>query len=134
MSKPLSLTKNEQEIMNLLWKEGRPLSRTEIINLSIAPSWKPSSIHILLNQLLEKEAIVVDGFVKTGKNYGRTFSAAFSEEEYHVMQFQRSGCYQQSKGTSFVNFVSTLIQDEDIDNETLTRLENLIEEKRRELK
>ena len=60
----LSLTNNELEIMELMWKMKRPLSRTEIIDLSPDRSWSASSIHILLNKLLEKEAIEVSGFVK----------------------------------------------------------------------
>lgn len=134
MGKTITLTKNEHEIMNLLWKENRALSRSDIINLSTERSWKASSIHILLNQLLEKGAIRVDGFVKTGKNYGRTFSPAFSEEEYYVMRFQDSGCYQQSKAASLVDFVSAFIQDEEIDGDTIDRLEALLDEKRKELK
>ena len=63
----LSLTNNELEIMELMWKMKRPLSRTEIIDLSPDRSWSANSIHILLNKLLEKEAIEVSGFVKTNK-------------------------------------------------------------------
>ena len=33
------LTKNEIEIMDVLWKEGRPLSRGEILSLSEEKSW-----------------------------------------------------------------------------------------------
>lgn len=132
--KPFSLTKNEQEIMNLLWLENRPLSRTEIIELSIDRSWKASSIHILLNQLLEKGAIEVDGFVKTGKNYGRTFSAAISQEEYQVNQFKNSVSYRQSKSTALVDLVSTLVQGEEIDDQTLNRLEAILEAKRERIK
>ncbi|KAF5055634.1 BlaI/MecI/CopY family transcriptional regulator [Anaerotignum sp.] len=128
------LTKNEQEIMNLLWKENRPLSRSDIINLSTDRSWKASSIHILLNQLLEKGAIQVYGFIKTGKNYGRTFSPSFSEEEYFVLQFQNSRCYQQSKGASLVDFVSAFIQSEEIDSDIIDSLEELLNKKRKELK
>ena len=62
------LTKSENEIMELMWKEGHPLSRSEIIDLTPERSWKPSSIHILLNSLLEKNAIEVAGFVQTTKN------------------------------------------------------------------
>lgn len=50
------LTKSESEIMDLMWKEGRPLSRSEIIDLTPDRSWKPASIHILLNSMLDKGA------------------------------------------------------------------------------
>lgn len=134
MDKNIKLTKNELEIMNIMWSEKRPLSRSDIINLSKERSWKASSIHILLNQLLEKEAIYVDGFVKTGKNYGRTFSTCFTEEEYYVMQFKNSNSYKNSKLSSLINFVSSLVNTEDIDNETINTLEKILDDKRRELK
>lgn len=134
MDKNIKLTKNELEIMNILWSEKKALSRSDIINLSKERSWKASSIHILLNQLLEKEAICVDGFVKTGKNYGRTFSPCFTEEEYYVMQFKNSNSYKNSKLSSLINFVSSLVNTEDIDNETINTLEKILDDKRRELK
>lgn len=125
-----SLTKNEQEIMELLWAEGRALSRSEIIELSPKRSWKKSTIHILLNSLLEKGAIKVDGFVKTGKNYGRTYSAAVTPEEYQIMQFKQGANYLKSKSSAIASLVSTLIQDEDIDSDTLDRLEAILREQR----
>jgi len=128
------LTKNELEIMSLMWAQGRSLSRSEIINLSPGRSWKASSIHILLNQLLEKNAIVVDGYVKTGKNYGRTYSAAITPEEYQIMQIKQSTDFLQSKSSAITNIVSALIKDEDVDDETLDKLETILQERRRNLK
>ena len=84
------LTKSENEIMELMWKEGHPLSRSEIIDLTPERSWKPSSIHILLNSLLEKNAIEVAGFVQTTKNYARTFPPCVSSDTYAVMQIRNS--------------------------------------------
>ena len=78
------LTKNEIEIMDVLWKEGRPLSRGEILSLSEEKSWMDSSVHILLNSMLKKGAIREAGFIKCGKTCGRVYDAALSCEEYHV--------------------------------------------------
>ncbi len=78
------LTKNEIEIMDVLWKEGRPLSRGEILALSEDKNWMDSSVHILLNSMLKKGAIREAGFVKCGKTCGRVYEAALSCEEYHV--------------------------------------------------
>lgn len=125
-----SLTKNEQEVMELMWTQRRALSRSEIIELSTERSWKKSSIHILLNSLLEKGAIKVDGFVKTGKNYGRTYSATVTQEEYQIMQFKQGSNYIKSKSSAIASLVSTLVEDEDIDNETLDRLEAILQERR----
>lgn len=129
-----SLTKNELQVMELMWLQGKPLSRSEIIRLSKERSWKDSSIHILLNSLLKKRAIRVDGFVKTGRNYGRTFSPMITHEEYQVMQFKQSANYLKSKSLAITSLVSTLIEDSDIDNETLERLEAILHARKGEKK
>ncbi len=116
------LTKNEMEVMELLWSKGRALSRSEIIELSTERSWKKSTIHILLNGLLEKGAIKVEGFARTGKNYGRIYSSAVTSEEYFIMQFKQSAYYRKYKSSAITGFLSELIQDEDIDNETLEEI------------
>ncbi len=116
------LTKNEMEVMELLWSKVRALSRSEIIELSTERSWKKSTIHILLNGLLEKGAIKVEGFARTGKNYGRTYSSAVTSEEYFIMQFKQSAYYRKYKSSAITGFLSELIQDEDIDNETLEEI------------
>ncbi|MEL7649012.1 MAG: BlaI/MecI/CopY family transcriptional regulator [Sedimentibacter sp.] len=129
-----SLTKNEQEIMELLWSQDKALSRSEIIELSTERSWKKSSIHILLNSLLEKGAIKVEGFVKTGKNYGRTYSAAFTPEDYQIMQFKQGANYLKSKSSAITGLVSALVQDDDIDGETLDKLEAILKERKSDKK
>ena len=53
----MKLTKSELEVMNVLWKAERPLSRSEIIEQSTDKTWKDNSIHILLNGMLKKEAM-----------------------------------------------------------------------------
>ena len=78
------LTKNELEIMDVLWKEGRALSRGELLSLSVDKTWMDSSIHILLNSLLRKGAIREAGYAKCGKTSGRVYEAALSCAEYHV--------------------------------------------------
>ena len=81
------LTKNEIEIMDVLWKANRALSRGEILSLSEEKSWMDSSVHILLNSMLKKGAIREAGFVKCGKTCGRVYEAALSCEEYYVSTF-----------------------------------------------
>ena len=78
------LTKNELEIMDLLWEQGRPLSRGELLSLPAEKTWMDSSIHILLNSLLRKGAIREAGYAKCGKTSGRVYEAALSCAEYHV--------------------------------------------------
>ena len=39
----MKLTKSELEIMNVLWNAERPLTRSDILNLSSGKSWKDNS-------------------------------------------------------------------------------------------
>jgi len=80
----LYLTKNELEIMDVLWEQKRPLSRGELLSLPENKTWMDSSIHILLNSLLRKGAIREAGYAKCGKTSGRVYEAALSCAEYYI--------------------------------------------------
>ncbi|MFR3345691.1 MAG: BlaI/MecI/CopY family transcriptional regulator [Anaerobutyricum sp.] len=67
------LTKSELAIMEVMWEQEEALTATEIIKASGDKEWKNSSVHLLVNALLEKKFIEVVGFKKTTKNYARTF-------------------------------------------------------------
>ena len=80
----MELTKSELEIMNVIWSAGRPLTRGEILDLSVDKNWKDNSIHILLNRLLAKGAVAEGGFARSGKSYGRLYEAAITGEAYYA--------------------------------------------------
>ena len=52
----MNLTKNEIEVMDVFWGVGRPLSRAELLHLSVDKSWQSNSVHILLNSLLKNSS------------------------------------------------------------------------------
>ncbi len=66
--------KRIRKIMEVLWAADEPLCRADIIARSQDKTWKDSSVHILLNSMLKKEAIQEAGFVRRGKGYGRVFT------------------------------------------------------------
>lgn len=78
----MELTKSEMEIMDVLWETGTPMSRADLLARSEEKTWKDSSVHILLNGLLQKEAIREAGLVKRSKTYGRVFVPTLTREEY----------------------------------------------------
>lgn len=127
MSK-IVLTPKELEIMELLWKVDRSLSRSEFIELSPNRSWKASSIHILLNKLLEKELIEVDGFVKTGKNYGRTYRPSITQEQYLIQQMQKTSTDKKATSKASLALFSALLKEGDIDGEVIDELQMMLDE------
>lgn len=76
------LTKSELAIMEVMWDQEDALTATEIIKVSGDKEWKNSSVHLLVNALLEKKFIEVAGFKKTTKNYARTFKPTMTREQY----------------------------------------------------
>lgn len=127
----MRFSKHEHEVMQLLWEVDRPLSKTEIVELSVNKSWKPSTIHLLLNSLLDKGGIEVDGFTRTGRNFGRTFSAAITEEAYAAQQIV--GNLGHVSGRVLVGVVSTLLDVSSVDLDTLDELEKMLKAKKKEL-
>ena len=78
--KKTALTKSESEVMYLLWHTDRALSAAEMVALSPQKTWKDSYIHLMVNSLLKKGMITPAGFVKTFRNYARTFAPCMTEE------------------------------------------------------
>lgn len=76
------LTNSEKQIMEVLWKSDVPLSSHDIILSSSDKTWKNSSVHLLLNSLLDKELIEVAEFEKRTKNYARVFKPTLSYVDY----------------------------------------------------
>ena len=121
----MELTRSEMEIMDVLWEDGGALSRADFLERSEHKSWKDSSIHILLNGLLNKGAIREAGFVKRSKTYGRTFLPTMTREEYFAMTIF-SHRYQ----PDIVGLMEALLKREDITPEQLERIEKLVENRK----
>ena len=123
------LTKNELEIMEVLWENGEPITSSDIVKKSVDKSWKSSSIHILINSLLDKKAIEEVGFVRTGKGFGRTFAPTIEGEKYYANCLAKM-----AKKTSMSTLFAALFKSDEIDGDTLEELELLIKNKKKEIK
>ena len=124
----MELTKSELEVMNVLWQANRPLSRSEILALSTGKTWKDSSIHILLNGLLNKNAIKEAGYVRSGKTFGRLYAANISCQEYYA-----KNVFAGSSKEVLPMLFSALIQSDGISPELINELEDMLEKRKREL-
>lgn len=130
--KTTSLSAHELAVMNTFWEAERPLSKSEVIELSPNRSWKDSTIHLLLNSLLDKGYIKVDGMVKATKHYARTFSPTMTANEFLVNQITQSGLLNKQTGASFSGVISGLIENADNKDELIVELVKLIDEKSRQ--
>jgi BlaI family penicillinase repressor len=119
----MELTKSEMQIMDVLWEAGEPLSRADLLNCGENKSWKDSSVHILLNGLLAKNAIQEAGFVKRSKTYGRTFVPCMTREEYFATTI-----YSHANKPDIVGLFAALLK-RDITPEQLTQMEALLRQR-----
>lgn len=119
----MELTKSEMEIMDVLWEAQEPLSRSDLLERSVGKTWKDSSIHILLNGMLQKQVICEAGFVKRSKTYGRTFSPTLTREEYFA-----ATVYSHNHKPKIVGLIAALLRREDITPEEMDQIRALVKE------
>ena len=117
----MELTKSEMEIMDVLWASDKPLSRSDLLERSEEKTWKDSSVHILLNGLLQKQAIREVGMVKRSKTYGRTFEATMTREEYFAATI-----FSHRHKPGIVGLFAALLQREDITEDELKQISELL--------
>lgn len=118
------LTNSEEQMMQLLWQQEKPLTATEIIGLSDGKTWKDSYVHLLINSLIKKGLIEVKGFVKTTKNYARTFSPSMSREEYAIKRIKSANDYSEEKIPALFSFLIS-----DVSEDTLRIIKEMLDEK-----
>ena len=120
----MELTRSEMEIMDVLWGSDVPLSRADLLAHSEEKTWKDSSVHILLNGLLQKGAIAEAGLVKRSKTYGRVFSPTLTREEYFATTI-----FSHRHKPQIVGLFAALLSREDITPEQLQQIKTLVDEK-----
>lgn len=79
-------TVSELNILRLLWEEDRALCSSEILTLLPELNLFTTSIYTILNGMMRKGLLTVEGKIKRGKRFARTFRAAISQEDFAAMQ------------------------------------------------
>lgn len=126
------ITYNEYNILLAIWNAGRALTAKEILASMENKSFKDRTIHSILNAMLEKGLIYVDGQKLSSRIYSRCFNASISFAEYHADCIMDNEIYRREKAKVLPGLLSALV-NEDVNSETLDSLEALLEEKKRQL-
>ena len=121
----MELTRSEMEIMDVMWESGVPMSRADLLARSEEKTWKDSSVHILLNGLLQKGAIQEAGLVKRSKTYGRVFSPTLTREQYFANTIF---CHRHKP--QVVGLFAALLEREEVTASDLDQLIQLAEQKK----
>jgi len=117
------LTKAEEQIMQVLWKDGPQFLR-EIVDASPVPKPHQNTVATILKILIEKEFVTVNVF---GRQH--QYVAAVSKEAYSkkTMKQMVKGYFE----GSFTNVVSFMVQENNLSVEELEALLNQIKQQKK---
>ena len=73
--------------MDLLWSVDKPLSCTEIVELSGDKTWKDSYVHSLIKSLMKKGIVKIEAFELISRSYARKFAPKVTKEEYYLNEY-----------------------------------------------
>lgn len=124
--KYILLSETELDIMQLLWEENNGLSRPEILSRLEGKDWNPNSIHQVLNSMMKKGVLQVDGMARCGKIYGRTYMPTMTQQEFLARRTQEITPGLTTK-ERILGVVAALANQEGLDAETIQELEQLLE-------
>lgn len=125
--KYLSLSDTEMDIMQLLWQENVALSRPEILAHLEGKEWNPNSIHQVLNSMMKKGVLKIDGIARCGKGYGRTYFPTMTREEYLARRAEEI-LPDMTPGQRLTAMVTALLSQGDIDAASVSAAETLLKE------
>lgn len=124
--KSFELTKGEETLMEMFWDADHPLASMEICEMT--DEFNDSYVHRLLTSLQKKGIIEVNGVVKSGKQYARTFVPKMEREQYAAFVIDKLGIKdQKALAKVAVALVQKSSDKENCDNtELVNELESIV--------
>lgn len=136
MSKKINfkITKNEHEILDALWREDKPLTRSGILEAIKDDNFNVNSFYRFLNGLLKKGIIKEGEIVRSGKTYGRTYIPNITKEEYDLHQLETLNEIVNPSKKTGMSFILNMINSYDFTKDNIEELEEIIKKKKDEIK
>ena len=125
-------TVSELSILRLLWEEKRALSSAEILERLPELNLFSTSIYTILDGMVGKGVLKVDGKIRRGKRFARTFVPTMSQEDFAAMQVVKL-TPNVPKFDRLVGVFTALVKHDGIDEETLSSLEDFLQKQRKDL-
>lgn len=120
------LSKSEKEIMSILWAANRPLSSSEIIELAGEKTWRSNSIHLFLNNLMDKKMIQVADVVIRGKHACRIFEPIYTETDSIVNEIKKTATFQREPIRTAATVFNQLIEELELTQEQRAELNAIL--------
>ena len=126
------LSNNELTVLRALWSVDHPLSRPEILKKIPDNNWNPNSIHFVLNNLIRKGYVEVDGMVQCGFSYGRTYRATKTQGDY-AAELALQALPEAPDDEGVLTVMSAMVKHKNVSSATIAYLEQMLDERRKEL-
>lgn len=128
MKRKFPLSKREENLLEMLWQADKPMTSLEIL---AAPnqSWGDTYVKAMLRTLLNSGVLKVTGVEIQGTNNLRLYEPAFTREEYAAKIAASRVTKKSQVGAIVAAFAKETATD---DEELIKRLEDIIEELRKE--
>ena len=82
IAKGKKLTKSEEQMMDIFWSGGKPLTSVDIVNMKVRDTWGNGLVHNIIRSLLKKELLEECGIERYKTQYARKLRPAMTKEEY----------------------------------------------------
>lgn len=128
----MKLTKREKDVMRILWEAEEALLVSEIVNREGGTIY---SVQRIMQSLLRKGMVVVDGYAYNNKTLGRKFKPLVSSESIESEVIQELTGTLLNKNITASHLLASLLPT-DNSNDTLkelNELEEMIKERKKQI-
>ncbi len=129
----MKLTGRELEVMRILWEADRPLMVSEIVQRD--KNGTIYSVQRIIQNLIKKDVVAVEGMAYNKKALGRTFKPLISAESVELDNIREMFRKAVSKNITASRLIAALLPT-DNDEQTLkelNQLEEIIRERKKQL-
>ena len=125
-------TVSELSILKLLWEKNISLTAAEMLEKLPDLNLFSTSIYVIVNGMIDKGLLIVDGKVKRGKRHARTYKPAISQEDFATREALKLTA-NLPKNKRLFSLITAMVDHEGIDEETLNAIDEFLQKKRKEL-
>ena len=129
----MKLTNRELEVMRILWAAEKPLMVSEIVQND--KNGTIYSVQRIIQNLIKKDMVAVEGIAYNKKALGRTFKPLVSSEVIELNNIQEMFKNMVSKNITASNLIAALLPSANDEQtlEELNKLEKIIHERKRQI-
>ncbi|NBI86276.1 hypothetical protein D3Z47_08705 [Lachnospiraceae bacterium] len=127
--KGASLTKSEEQMMDIFWSSEEPLTSVDIVNMKVRDTWGNGLVHNIIRALLKKGLLEECGIERYKTQYARKLCPAMTKEEYIAKMMSAKA---EGKESRFKVLLALAKEEEDIE-EMVSELEAVIQRLRQDI-